>query len=43
MYNFDPGTKQAEGQEAIAEQVQATEQEAQEKAVESAEEGTTEG
>ncbi len=45
MNNFDPNaaTQQAEGQEATNDQVQATEQEAQEKALESAEEGTTEG
>jgi hypothetical protein len=42
---LDPNaaTQQAEGQETTNDQVQATEQEAQEKAMESEEEGTTEG
>lgn len=43
MNNFDPNEQKAEGQEATNEQVAATEQEAQEKAMESEEEGGTEG
>lgn len=44
MNNFDPNEQkqQSEGQEAANDQVQATEQEAQEKALD-AEEGSTEG
>ena len=44
MNNFDPNEqKQQEAAEATNDQVAAAEQEAQEKAMESAEEGTTEG